>query len=490
MRALILTICLFAIACYSPKPPGGSYLCSSVDKECPAGQACECGLCIERPTQAACAFRIETAAINTTLSVEEHEAFSLTISSLTANGAGANEFGGEVTLASSWGDVQPNKVRLTNGTATVQVRLNRETLSPQTAKLSASFQGNTGQSGKIAVSARKFERQAEPVVAPATLLMPFGWANRSVSQPNVLRDGTGYRMYFVGSNYLTADSTGIGVATSSDGKAWTVQSEPIIITKGTGGLGADINSPSVFLVNGKYHAVVSKGDIKESEIALGTSTDGLLSWDIFNSGLPILKKTDCAYCNKNLNFPQVIPDPASLDATGNATSWILFFGATAQNSPFDSVSIARAQSSDGIQFTPEPAPVLSGELTGERLLFSPRVLVDGTVFKMWYSYASIGEINSFEELCTSTSKAVVGYATSDDGFYWIRSPSNPVLEPTAAEPTTMRWDQGARVILASSIVPTDGTDPQNGIDLYYTGFRKDVTSMKCLPNGIGKASRP
>ncbi len=487
MRAALLCSSLLALgatACYSPKPPGGSYLCSTIDKDCPDGQSCECGLCVDRKTQAACGFKIDTAATGSTLQVEEHQSFSITITAKTANGTDANEFGGEVTLASTWGDVRPSKVTLKNGTATVDVRLNRETLSPQTARVLATFHGNNGQSGKIGVSAHKFARQAEPVVPPATPLQPFGWANRLIAQPNVLRDETGYRMYFVGVSAMAEDRSGVGVARSTDGKTWTPEPQPILITKmAGGGIGNDIQSPSVFKVGDKYHAVVSKGGTAGREIALGTSTDGISGWEIHNSGAPILKSMDCAYCNRGLDFPQVLPDPSSVDASGKASSWIMFFNATAENGLIDSVSIGRAQSTDGLAFTPEPAPLLSGDLTGEALLFSPRVLVDGTVFKMWYSFARIGEIANLLDLCDANSKVSVGYATSDDGFYWIRSPSNPVLEPGATG-----WDQGDRAILVSSVIPSDGTDPQNGIDLYYTSFRR--TALTCLPNGIGKASRP
>lgn len=485
-----VVVAFATVGCFSPKPPAGSYLCSASDNECPSGQQCVCGLCVDRESQAACGFRIETTApANATLDVSEHQSFAITVKALDGSGNAASEFAGEVTLASTWGDVRPNKVKLQNGAATVDVKLNRETLPPQTASILASFYGgNTGKSGKISVSVARFVRETEPVIPPASKLRPFGWANFLVAQPNVLRDANGgYRMYFVGVAESTPDASSIGIATSPDGKTWTPQAEPVITGgggSGGGGFGIDVASPSVFKVGDKFHAVVSKGGANGREIALGMSNDGLTGWSIYNNAMAVLKPSDCGYCNQDVDFPQALPDPLSLDANGKPTAWVMFFNATSSNSSgFNSVAIGRAQSSDGLTFTPEPAPLLSGDLTGEAILYSPRILVDGTVYKMWYSFARVGEISALFDLCDVNTKTNVGYATSDDGFYWIRSPSNPVLEPSDGG-----WDKGDRTTLVSSVVPTDGVDPANGIELYYTTFRRQL--LQCLPNGIGKATRP
>jgi hypothetical protein len=162
----------------------------------------------------------------------------------------------------------------------------------------------------------------------------------------------------------------------------------------------------------------------------------------------------------------------------------MFLNANQTNGP---VSIGRASSTDGIKFTAEPAPLLAGDVFGEALLLSPRVLLDGSVYKMWYSFAKLGDISA-SDFCMS--KVGVGYATSSDGFYWIRSPSNPVMVGDASG-----WDAGITAFLVGSAVPSDGSDAQNGISLYYSTFRqttvKFVTGsvMTCLPNGIGRATR-
>jgi hypothetical protein len=160
----------------------------------------------------------------------------------------------------------------------------------------------------------------------------------------------------------------------------------------------------------------------------------------------------------------------------------MFFSvATQGNSP---AYIGRASSSDGRRFVPEPAPLLAGELASEAVLLAPRVLVDGTVWKMWYTFARVADVIG-KDLCTATVN--VGYATSDDGFFWIRSPSNPVMPAGGL----LNWDGTINAFLVGSVVPTDGVDAQNGITLYYSTLRPTQVggASACLPNGIGRATR-
>jgi hypothetical protein len=158
----------------------------------------------------------------------------------------------------------------------------------------------------------------------------------------------------------------------------------------------------------------------------------------------------------------------------------MFFNATSKNQ----VAIGRASSSDGVHFTPEPAPLLTGDLGGEAVLLSPRVVIDGSVYKMWYSFARLTDFRN-NDLCQSTLG--VGYATSSDGFYWIRSPSNPVLQVGGGG-----WDATSTTFLVGSVVPSDGVSAQSGFTLYYSSFVPTTTTLGtfCLPNGIGRATRP
>jgi hypothetical protein len=104
---------------------------------------------------------------------------------------------------------------------------------------------------------------------------------------------------------------------------------------------------------------------------------------------------------------------------------------------------------------------------------------------MFYSFARLSDLKG--DLCASNVN--IGYATSSDGFYWIRSPSNPVM---SAMPLGNGWDAAISAFLVGSIVPTDGSDAQNGLSLYYSTFRHQIILGldQCLPNGIGRATRP
>jgi hypothetical protein len=202
---------------------------------------------------------------------------------------------------------------------------------------------------------------------------------------------------------------------------------------------------------------------------------------------------------------------------GGTPPLLMFFSALkADNNPnggaaLSSVSVGRASSPDGKSWTPEPAPILSGDLTGEVVLLSPRVLLDGSIYKMWYSFARklsvilcLGTGQStcpanyscvnltctpndaedvFHAFCENSSQVEIGYATSSDGFFWTKSIHNPVISIPAGS--------ADHAYLVSSVLPTDGVDAASGVTLYYSAFRRAVTTMdRCLPNGIKRATRP
>jgi hypothetical protein len=209
----------------------------------------------------------------------------------------------------------------------------------------------------------------------------------------------------------------------------------------------------------------------------GPTADGMSA---FPATGPIVSRSDCGYCDATVEFPSVIPDPS-----GNG--YIVYFSAIHRTASGTVANIGRASSLDGIHFTAEPAPLLSSDLTSEAVLFAPRVLVDGTVYKMWYSYARAQDIKDLQDLCNSMNQIQIGYATSSDGFYWIRSPSNPAVAVGGTG-----WDADSRALLSGSVIPRDGKSTTTGFSLYYTTFRPvSILGIQvCLPSGIGRATRP
>jgi hypothetical protein len=482
-----LFVPFLAIGCFNPSPPAGAYRCSAADSACPLGQHCTCGLCVYQDNQAACGFQVATAMAS--LTVNEHQQFPLTVQALMADGkTPAASFNGTVSLASSWGDVKPTTITLKNGAATANVSLNRETLPPQTATVSASFAGNKGTSGKITVKVQPFVRDANAIAPPASTASPYGFADVLVAQPDLVRVGGAWRMYFGGYSGVRG-SYSFGLATSTDGVSFTPLAMPIFDSGAAAFDKGLIISPSVFESCTGFNLAFEAqpmarlpSDKVPGDVGLATSPDGLAPFALA-AQMPVLNHNDCGYCGMGLEFPGVIRDPAAPTTSDGGCSggWIMFFSAIDSN---NQVTIDRAGSSDGINFTAEPAPLLSGNLSGEAVLLSPRVIVDGTVFKMFYTFARVSDIRA-QGTCESFLQ--VGYATSSDGFYWIRSPSNPVMTASAAG-----WDATTTAFLVGSVVPTDGNDAQNGLSLYYSTFRHLTLfgADQCLPNGIGRATRP
>ena len=210
----------------------------------------------------------------------------------------------------------------------------------------------------------------------------------------------------------------------------------------------------------------------------GPSADGLSPFPAIG---PVVSRTDCAYCDTTVDFPTVIPDPP-----GNG-GYIMFFSAGHALSGGGSVAeIGRASSARRAATSrAEPAPVLSSDLTGEAVLLAPRVIVDGTVFKMWYSYARAQDIMDLSNLCNDKNHVQIGYATSSDGFYWIRSPSNPAVAvggtgwDAASQRAHRRLGRAARRQIDEPPASRSTTRPSS-----------PCRSCGCLPSGIGRATRP
>jgi hypothetical protein len=478
MRVLCL-FSLVAIGCYSPSPPAGAYRCSTADNSCPSGQHCTCGLCVKSDNQAACSFTLD-ATLPAGGTVGEHEQFAISIQAHDQNGAAASGFDGTVTLSSSWGDVVPPTIALVKGQAQQMIALNRETLPPQTATVTATFGGNKGSVAKIGVKAQPFARDATAVVPSPSGPTTFGFADTVVAEPNVTvtSDGT-YRMYFGGySQGQQFQGYNFGVATSTDGLHFTPNPVPIFRMPAMPPK-AQINSPSAFLVGTNWYLAYSQGTMgainAQDAWLAGPSADGMMTFPALNT---IVSRTDCAYCDTTVDFPSVIADPAG-------AGYIMFFSAAKTVGTGNVAEIGRAESPDGLHFTAEPAPVLSSDLTGEAVLLSPRVIVDGTVFKMFYSYARAQDIMDLQNLCNTNNSVQIGYATSSDGFYWIRSPSNPAVAVGGSG-----WDADSRALLAGSVVPRDGKSTASGFALYYTTFQTVSFLNICVPSGIGRATRP
>jgi hypothetical protein len=464
----------------SPSLPAGSYLCAA-DHACPSGQHCACGLCVNHDDEAACMLTLDTGSADE-LTIHEHEPFPLTVKASTQAGTAATAFGGTVALSfrlpdgTIWGDVRPASVQLKGGQAQVMVTVNRETIPPQEPRLEAHFADAAGQSAPLHVLPQPLTRDPTPVAQA-----PFGWADVGVGFPSVTWDGKQFRMYFAGLGGKMQQ--GFGVATSTDNKRFTPNGVPLF-PGSDAGFTSFVLSAFPFQVGGQWRTAVYGVDDKKiagGAFWVAESADGLSPFTVTSGGAPVLQTSSCAYCDTAVWFPSVLAQKDSSD-------WLMFFGALHCNKPAgmtcsglnDNVSaqLGRAHSTDGLSFQPEPAPILSGDMGGETYLAAPQVIKDGSIYKMWYAFT---RQLAFGDACLAQIN--VGYATSTDGFYWVRSPSNPVL---ALDGTG--WEGGATAMLPGSVVPADGQDLESGLVLYYSPLETVLVYPFCIPSGIGRAS--
>jgi hypothetical protein len=122
---------------------------------------------------------------------------------------------------------------------------------------------------------------------------PEGWDSLGVDFPSVVRTDDGYLMAFVGADLADRNTAHIGVATSPDGIAWTKHDGPVI----SPGLCGDfddrsVTQPRLFRTAEGYILLYSGNGLTRNDAAIGvaTSTDGV-AWTCAGSA-PLLDRPD------------------------------------------------------------------------------------------------------------------------------------------------------------------------------------------------------
>ncbi len=134
-------------------------------------------------------------------------------------------------------------------------------------------------------------------------------------------------------------------------------------------------------------------------------------------------------------------------------------------------NIGYATSPDGTTWTPYSGnPVLPmNSSSWDASVASPRVIHDGTVYRMWYAGNGALAIR-------------IGYATSSDGIHWVTYGTWPVFNGT------MAWDSGA---VATPAVVKSGS----GFIMYFSGTNGSggygySTGRATSPDGINWTEYP
>jgi beta-1,2-mannobiose phosphorylase / 1,2-beta-oligomannan phosphorylase len=286
----------------------------------------------------------------------------------------------------------------------------------------------------------------------------------SLSDCCVIKDGLLYKAWYSSSGPTAISPTNhcnISYAESTDGITWRkYPGNPILDIDPSSWDRYAIETVSVIIdaddgPERKYRLWYA-GRTKDTagdpgyDLGYAYSPDGI-SWT--KRGEPVLKRGASAEWDNSF-----IEGPTVIKEAGTFYMWYAGMDAVANGQPTDGkVCIGLATSADGIAWTKAPSnPVLSPGITGSwdsRTVQDPCVLKYEGKFRMWFG----GKANDFVHYGQQT-----GYADSDNGVVWRKSPANPVF----ARGAPGQWDS----VTASfgSVCIEDSR-----LMLWYTGMNKD-----------------
>jgi predicted GH43/DUF377 family glycosyl hydrolase len=193
--------------------------------------------------------------------------------------------------------------------------------------------------------------------SPVLLRGPAGdWDLNDVSKPAVIKDGSAYKMWYVGRG--GASSPGIGFATSPDGITWTkynnpatttspfVDSDPVIPLGPSGSWnGSDLESPTVIKEDMKYHIWFSGASDNwtdsRSRIGYAYAVEGSIAGRRYD-GNPLLHPgAPNAFDGGGVSLPVVIKD-------GNTyRMWYYGLGTGAVGTPRGKINYAESHAYQG-----------------------------------------------------------------------------------------------------------------------------------------------
>ncbi len=256
---------------------------------------------------------------------------------------------------------------------------------------------------------------------PVLVHEPFGgWNEATVYEPNVIHDGSLFRMWYTSSDDpLLPGPIHIHHATSPDGLIWSKDSvNNPVLSPGPNGSWDDVfvDSHCIILVDSIYHMWYAGADGNYVRIGHATSPDGV-TWTK-NAKNPVLKTG----ISGNWDYPRVEAPNVIFDGK---TFHMWYSGGEHSDG-----QIGYATSEDGVSWTKHAGnPVLKKGSAGswdDTWTGFCSVLLDTvtTTYRMWYSGSDTSRINENPW----RTECQIGYATSPDGFTWTKhDEKNPIF---------------------------------------------------------------
>lgn len=210
-----------------------------------------------------------------------------------------------------------------------------------------------------------------PAISPS----PVGsWMDKGPTSPTVLYENGIYKMWFEGAS-TTQYHTGIGYATSTDGKVWAVNAQPIISPTTSR---PTLWGPGVMKKDALYYmyfGISNSSAFIPRDIYLMASSDGV-NWS--DQGKVLSARLNLSWENAGMVSPYVLYDE---------NKFKMFYTGLASNA--DAASIGYAESADGIHWVQtRELPILTTTDTSPwntLWVAYPSVMREGSKLKMWFS---------------------------------------------------------------------------------------------------------
>jgi len=319
-----------------------------------------------------------------------------------------------------------------------------------------------------------------------TITFPTNAWDQFISSPDVIKDGSTYKIWYTGCTVDAADLQSLLVALNTAAASITPANMSVLLN--------DIVSGNITQLRGDLISFSLKSDITsvltealsfaaDSEPAIGyaTSSDGI-TWTQYASNPVITSNTVNSWDNLGIMTPTVIKNGTTYQMwyTGISVSVSLVTDLLSAASVSGiqtaltndvNIAIGHATSTDGMAWTKDAGPVLQkGAATSwdSYCVFAPSVVIETNgSYDMWYTGGQINLDTLFNYLQNTITlsnffltgfNTAIGHATSTNGTSWTKDTSNPVL----SEGTGSAWDNYG---VGFPSVVTNATE----IRLWYTG---------------------